>query len=519
MANLTCNPAENVTTQTADLSGTGDFIPPANRLRLAYSTTQGGPYTSIVDEDPGTNTDDQLVSGSLTGLSATSAFGATYFYVVQEVDPVDTVLDESAECEFTTLPYNPTCNILASDEGTITIEICADFVNTDQQLQAVWGDNPGGPYNNVGATIAGTFVNNQCEVFVIPVPPCEVRYWKARVTPVPAEYEVDWTYAHAARTANDESMELRLGNEADYPGGQTVVDAHNTGPNQAGVWTLRQGTFQIAAGTTQLHMGFVSTSGVAPSIGNFLDGTSIILRQTFPGNFVVGEQIINGGFEFPVQPAGSVTFPPEEPLTPGIAWQSTDPCNCLEYWTSTTIGGLDGPFPAYQGIQFAELNAFVPAELFQVVNLAVGTADSLLECPASAFLIECDPATNVECTTATINGRYCGLQEDYWVAFEFGPTALGPWTERTALTQSFGPQEAITNFSANLNTNPNQVIFYRVVVLNENQELIATSDPVCSLTAANCVVYCGMFFDPDDCVLVDPGNGDPPYWYCFGFAN
>src|SRR5690242_5414486 len=127
MPNLQCGPTTGITTQQATLKGTADSIPTNHYLRIAYSTISGGPYSSSSSNFPGTNTVGQTVSYNAQ-VTSTASTGATYFYVLQEIDSDGTtVLGSSSECTFTTAPYNPTCQVIASDDTTTTIVVCADW--------------------------------------------------------------------------------------------------------------------------------------------------------------------------------------------------------------------------------------------------------------------------------------------------------------------------------------------------------------------------------------------------------
>ncbi len=65
---------------------------------------------------------------------------------------------------------------------------------------------------------------------------------------------------------------------------------------------------------------------------------------------------INGGFESPVAGPGTNTYPTTIP-----GWKTTD--SSFEIWGSG-FGGV----PAYEGIQFAELNAFIAGTLYQDIT-------------------------------------------------------------------------------------------------------------------------------------------------------
>lgn len=524
MANLQCKPATAVTTQSATLHGTGDNIPLTNKLRIDYSFTAGGPYATLGTAIPGTNSAGQTVTENVIGLAPQTP----YYYVVRELDAGNNIIDTSPECNLKTLDYNVTCEVL-SGEGVnpVQIRICADFVSdglggkAPQMLQVVSGTVMGGPYTTVEGQVPGTFVDNQCQVFLVNLLPCEVKFLKGRVTPVPAEYEVDWAYDHMGRASNQtETVEMRLGSQADYIAGggepngynsMTLVDTHAIPGNQAHQWFHRSGTFPVPSGVNQLHMAFKSVTPPPPSsIGNFLDNASIILRRVVPSPLVIGEQIVNGGFEFPTEPNGSVTFPPEEPVTPGIAWRTTDPVNVLEYWAGP-VNNTDGTglVPAPPGNQWAELNAFNPAELYQIVDLAVGVVDSIQECQAFSFRAVADCAgANVTTHFAFLCGQVCAAP-GYRAAYKYGPCGEGmAFQSEFLIIPQFGPY----NFCLPVfNLDCEQCYDFQMIILNPQFDPIFEG-PICTLTTTTCPPnWCGGEFDVNDCVLVDPGNGSPYY--------
>ncbi len=176
---------------------------------------------------------------------------------------------------------------------------------------------------------------------------------------VGATYEVDWSYAHRARGgAGAETAELRIGDASNPLLTNPVVDTHL---GIVGTWVMRSGTLPIGAGFGQLRFEFNSIGG-APGVGNLLDSCSIILRRVLPTPVNFGEQLVNGGFEVPAFGANSLNFPLTS--TPGIGWQTTDTCNCLEVWHQNFLG-----VPAHSGTQLVEMNAFNRATLFQTVSL------------------------------------------------------------------------------------------------------------------------------------------------------
>jgi hypothetical protein len=182
---------------------------------------------------------------------------------------------------------------------------------------------------------------------------------------VGATYEIDWYYAHRARSGS-ETAQLRIGDAANPLGTNPIIDTHNTVP--ANGWTLRSGTVAIGAGFPSIRMEF---QALAPggSVGNFLDACSVVLRRVLPTPANFGEQLTNGGFENTGGGPGTVTFPPTS--TPGSGWSTTDGCACLEIWGTGAIG-----VPSFAGVRHAEMNAFVNGTLFQ--NAALETCENLV---------------------------------------------------------------------------------------------------------------------------------------------
>jgi hypothetical protein len=508
MANLACYPVQDLTTHSATISGSGDQIPATSFLRMAYGVTSGGPYNTFGTPVPGDGSFGQMISDNITNLLPDQ----TYFYVTQEVanDGI-TVLGESDQCQFKTLNYNTTCELLAFTETSITVRVCADYVAPEQTLDFIWGTTPGGPYPNVGGSVPGNDTLNQCAVFELALDPCEVIYYRGSVTNVPAIYEVDWAYAHRSRSGAPEGMELRLGPEADYPANQTLVDSDVA--VAADGWKHKSGTYPVPLNVNTLHMGFVST--ISPgglSVGNFLDSCSIVLRRVLPSPLVIGEQLQNPGFENPPIAPGNLAFVPEGPAPP-MVWQTTDPVPVIEQWGTGFLG-----VPSDTGGAFAELNAFNPAELFQVVPLAVATADST-ECVGSTFNLDTafTPATDIECTSAVLHAEYCGLPEHYSFQFQYSTNLSGPWNNvgPVVFVPPPAPSNVTTQIAATASPlDPNTTYFYRIVALDPDQNVLGTSE-TSSFTTLDCVSWCGGWFDPDTCLPVDfDSDGNTDYLNC-----
>lgn len=518
MANLNCQPAIDVTTHSATVRGTADQIPANHFLRVAYGVTSGGPFNTFASSIPGDATFGQQYSDTIDNLLPTQQ----YYYVLQELDTDGiTILAESDQCTFTTLDYNTTCQIVGFTETTITVQVCADYVAPEQTLDFIWGTTQGGPYPNNGGSVPGTDTLNQCATFTLEdLDPCTVIYYRGSVTNVPAIYEVDWAYSHAPTpntifpqlTGQPQTTELRIGPEQDYPANQTLVDTDTVIlPADSGVWNRKTGTYPVPLNITQLHMGFVSTDPQNPQNGgNMLDRCSIILRRVLPSPLVIGEQLVNGSFEFPV--VGGPGFTMVSELTPGIAWQTTAPDGLIEYWPDSNVAYAS--LQPDDGDQYAELNGNFVSEFFQVVNLDVATADST-ECTASTFNLDCVPATNIDCVSATLNGTYCGLPDHYFYQFQYATSLGGPFF-------NVGPAQLVVPFSTvdvpisvgSGPLDPNTTYFYRIAAYNNQLEVIGTSE-TCSFTTLNCVSWCGGWFDPDTCLPVDfDADGNPDYLNC-----
>lgn len=504
--NLNCQAVQNLTTQSATISGTGDFIPVNHFLRNIYGVTSGGPYTLSGTPVAGTNSPGQLVSDNVTNLPPNT----TFYWVTEELDTDGiTVLATSNQCQFTTRDYETSCEVLGFSETSVTVRVCADYIATDQNLEMKYGSVQGGPYPLTGGSVPGTNTPGQCAIFTVPLAPCEVIYFKGSVSNVPAIYEVDWTYYHGARgIVGGETTELRIGPESTYPVGQTLVDTDFA--IGAGTWHKKTGTYPVPLGITQLHFGFVATIPPTGSVGNFIDGCSIILRQVLPVPMVLGEQLINGSFEFPVRPNGTNAFIPEAP-NPGVGWNTTDPTGVLEYWMQGFLGYSAAPDG---GRQWVELSAFNASELSQAVPLAILTADSP-ECVASTFNLVCEPPVHVEigCTDAPMKGHYCGLPEGYSVQFQFATNPLGPFFDAGPVI--FSPAISATDVQVTSQAaalDPNTTYYFRIVARDKLQNIIGVSGS-CQFTTLDCIQWCGGWHLPQDCVVVDPENGEP-YFNC-----
>ncbi|GIF13757.1 Ig-like domain-containing protein [Actinoplanes teichomyceticus] len=77
-------------------------------------------------------------------------------------------------------------------------------------------------------------------------------------------------------------------------------------------------------------------------------------------------RLANGSFE--TSPVNGVQFLPAASTNPGIGWHTTDASGDLEFWSSGTNG-----VPAADGRQFAELNAYQAATLYQDLPTVPGT--------------------------------------------------------------------------------------------------------------------------------------------------
>ncbi|MFI5843823.1 Ig-like domain-containing protein [Catenuloplanes sp. NPDC051500] len=77
-------------------------------------------------------------------------------------------------------------------------------------------------------------------------------------------------------------------------------------------------------------------------------------------------RLTNGSFE---APSGTgVQFRPDASTDPAIGWRTTDPSGELELWSHGALG-----VPSADGQQFAELNAYQPATLYQDLPTVPGT--------------------------------------------------------------------------------------------------------------------------------------------------
>lgn len=104
-----------------------------------------------------------------------------------------------------------------------------------------------------------------------------------------------------------------------------------------------------------LLMTFAAVAGGGGAIETVRAGTSCT---------AVSDALTNGGFETPAAPVGAYEIFDASVVAP---WQTTDVANGIELWSD----GYEG-VPAFEGAQFAELNANSAGTLYQDVTTTPG---------------------------------------------------------------------------------------------------------------------------------------------------
>lgn len=151
---------------------------------------------------------------------------------------------------------------------------------------------------------------------------------------------------------------------------------------------------------------------------------------------------------------------------------------------------------------------------------------------------DCAAATDITMTSATLNSDIFAVSDGNFYKWEWGTSPdpelfdrESPLIPSDGSNPNFPLGDTISYGITALK--PNTTYYYRVCIYDgdaftgpgpqdgevspaEQYNSNPICSEVCSFTTLPGIWYCGMLFDQQDCVFVDPGNGEP-YWYCFQF--
>lgn len=123
----------------------------------------------------------------------------------------------------------------------------------------------------------------------------------------------------------------------------------------------------------------------------------------------------------------------------------------------------------------------------------------------------CDGASLIDMTSAVLSGHSELAQAGEFYEIRYGTTPGGPYDHTLGQIPATGASpEAFQAPATNLDDGT--TYYFITVVLDSLQHVLVTSlelGPECSFTTVDGTDWCGGLFDPDDCVLVDPGNSEP----------
>lgn len=507
MANLSCSPAVNITPASADANGSGDNIATTNFLRIAYGTTLGGPYPFFTSADPGTNTPGQMITKTLTPLAPNT----TYYYVIQELDNLGNVIDTSGECTFSTGEFHPQCQVnsvsATTNPATANVTATADNVPPNLELKIKWSATPGGPYTNLLASIPGdNTVGQTLNVPNWPLQGCTDYYWVAEVS------EPDG-FIYSPNELSNGDMESSTGVGATSsigPGWNT--DYAPCGPNifsapcSAGKYAFFTTNSGQVAGFNYPALGArsfaVNVSSTLTDRIIYWDNIYLENGKTYRLHGSAG--CMFGPFAIDVRVDGNVIAPLNTVACGTNIWADTD---TTFVWTGTT--GLHTVSLNSGSTVFAGNDHVLDNIRLQEQN----APDQSTECVIDSTQTFCLPATNVGMTDATLNSLTCSIFGGTFTSFVYGttPGTLDPDSYDNETSPVLQPGNAVPgqNISQDIHALAcGTTYYYRSVSRNTNYEIISVSVDECSFATADCVTWCGGFFDPDDCVVVDPGNGD-----------
>lgn len=512
MANLACNPAANILPSQADVSGTGDNIPVNNFLRIAYGVTSGGPYPFFSTSDPGTNSVGQAINKTITGLAPNTQ----YFYVVQETDGTNVVDEEATECSFTTGSYDPTCAVNSVQPNTLPatadVTITADNVPPNLELKIKWGVNPGGPYPNTEASVSGNNTVDQTFNYQWPLVGCTDYYWVAEVS------EPDG-FLYSPNLLSNGDMESSTGVGATSsvgPGWQT--DYIPCGPNifaapctagRYAFFTTNSG--QVTGGSSSYPA--LGARSFAVNVSSTLTDRIMYWENIFLENgrtYRLGGSAgcIFGPFAIDIRIDGNVIAP----LNPGGGCGSNIWGNVDTFFTFTGPTGLHEVSLNSGSTVFAGNDHVLDNISLRLQEPPAQSSECVIDSTATV----CLPASNIGPTDAVLNSLTCSIFGGTFTSFVYDtspkPFDINAYANETVpiLQPSNGVGQNISQDIHALQCNT--TYFYRSVSRDANFNLVSMSVDECSFTTEPCLIWCGGFYDDENCIPVDiDGDGGEDY--------
>ncbi len=323
-----------------------------NGLKLGETRTETFTYT-IRDANGGTDTATATIT--ITGVNDAPVAVNDTASTPEDTPVTVTVLANDTDVDGDTLSVTSATaangSVVRNANGTITYTPNANFNGTDTITYTI-SDGKGG---TATATVTVT-------VTAVDDPPLNT---------VPGSQTVAEDNALVFSTANGNALSI-----SDVEGGTQTVTLNVTNGtfSLSGIAGL---TFTQGDGTADTVMTF---SGSIAAINAALQGARYTPTADYNGPAQLSIRTItnpqpagaftNGGFENPVI-AGTTFQLVNETSVPGWETDATD--NLIEIWKSGFNGGSGPGVPAYEGSQFAEINANQNAALFQNFTPTAGS--------------------------------------------------------------------------------------------------------------------------------------------------
>lgn len=125
-------------------------------------------------------------------------------------------------------------------------------------------------------------------------------------------------------------------------------------------------------------------------------------------------------------------------------------------------------------------------------------------------------ATDVTFTSATLNGASLTSVEDYDYQFRWGTSPGGPYPFSSPIIEENAPVEPdVFSYPTGDTLDPGTTYCYVVQIYTPEGELNSQSEECCFTTPEG-AIWCGGFYDPNDCLFVDTAAETENYFNCQG---